>query len=227
MKDIPLFETSGGLCSLFLSQIPLKKTAWIMIHGDNLDMLPALLNEAGSFCRFCGAEQVYAGWQQSGDLPLFPAYDIICMQAEKKRLSAASGRLILQRVSEQQTAEYASFYNRIFSAVVHARLYAGLQTVRLSDQNPGFWVIYGNCRVGIGQLAENELLALGLIPEYRGRGLGRDLVCLLASQCPGPTVLIRTESTNLSACRLYQSLGFVPLETQERWFRLYPSEEPV
>lgn len=60
---------------------------------------------------------------------------------------------------------------------------------------------------------------VGVVPEYRGRGLGRALVlqCLAGFQAAGvPRVYLEVTACNLPAVQLYRSLGFCLARTTYR-----------
>ena len=58
MKDFPVFTTEFGVASLFLKEIPYRETAYIVIRSS--EQPEELLAECVSFCRVCGAEQIFA-----------------------------------------------------------------------------------------------------------------------------------------------------------------------
>jgi mycothiol synthase len=92
--------------------------------------------------------------------------------------------------------------------------------------HPEFWwlALEGDRPVGVAMLAEMpdamtwELIYVGLVPEARGRGLGRALVtqmmCALQAH-PAIALTLAVDARNLPALTLYQSLGFVEVERQD------------
>jgi ribosomal protein S18 acetylase RimI-like enzyme len=92
--------------------------------------------------------------------------------------------------------------------------------------HPDFWwLAYDDTTpVGILILAEMpdgstwELAYLGIVPEYRRRGLGRAMTlhALHALQHqPAARLLLAVDERNLPALRLYRSLGFLEIECNE------------
>ena len=88
-----------------------------------------------------------------------------------------------------------------------------------------WWLAYdGATPVGVVILVEMpdgstwELAYLGIVPEYRRRGLGRAMTLramrALSAQ-PATRLSLAVDERNLAALRLYQSLGFVELECSE------------
>lgn len=55
-----------------------------------------------------------------------------------------------------------------------------------------------------------------IFPEFRGRGMGKQMICLLLerlAECHVRTVILQVSSDNLSALRLYEKTGFQITET--------------
>jgi len=84
----------------------------------------------------------------------------------------------------------------------------------LTDDNVHMYMLrVGNTNVGSGfySLAENScsIFGIGILPEYRGQGYGRNLMTLLLASAPkGLPVSLQVSSRNAIAFSLYQSLGF-------------------
>jgi len=71
---------------------------------------------------------------------------------------------------------------------------------------------------------------VGVVPEYRGRGLGRALVlqCLAGFQAAGvPRVYLEVTACNLPAVQLYRSIGFCLARTTYRAVECVESPVPV
>lgn len=56
-----------------------------------------------------------------------------------------------------------------------------------------------------------ELSELHVMPEYQGRGTGRQLLCSLAEGIPHSAMLLSTPDADTRAFRLYRHMGFVDL----------------
>lgn len=57
---------------------------------------------------------------------------------------------------------------------------------------------------------ESEILNLAVAPEYRRRGIGRQLLRTLLASHPG-SVFLEVRASNAAACAFYQSAGFEPV----------------
>jgi ribosomal protein S18 acetylase RimI-like enzyme len=76
-----------------------------------------------------------------------------------------------------------------------------------------FEVRNGSCAVlGHAHLSPSgSVWGVEVVPEYRGRGIGRVLMVLMigeARRLGHPWVRVRVHATNLTAKRLYESMGF-------------------
>lgn len=227
MKDIPLFEAEGGLASLVLSQIPQKKAAWVVVHTAAPEKLSDLLAQCRSACRVCGAERIFVRFDLAKDRDragLPHVYDLLRLDGDRAALGPPAGTLVLRPISSGEGPDLVRAYNDIFRDSIHARLYRPTEAPLLLDQSRAFGAVMpagGEASpVGLGLVAEQELLALGLLSAHRGRGLGRELVRLLAAQADAGTVFVRTTSENKAALGLYRSLGFTLTGTEEQWYQL-------
>ncbi len=76
----------------------------------------------------------------------------------------------------------------------------------------GFVALDGANPVGLGVVAPDVgatcLVYLGLVPEARGRGLGRELLRHLLMRCEGPA-RVQADARNGPALRMYETEGFV------------------
>jgi ribosomal protein S18 acetylase RimI-like enzyme len=119
-------------------------------------------------------------------------------------------------------------------AVAHTRL-AGFRAVVAVDEDRlvGFGYGYATrtgqwwhdqVRLAIGpDLATRwlvngfELCELHVLPQYQGRGIGRDILLSLADLVEQRRMLLSTPEGPTRAWRLYTALGFVPLARQYRF----------
>ena len=82
MRDIPVFTTEYGVASLALKEIPYTKRAHITLQAAK--MPEKLLEECISFCRSCGAEDIYAtGHQCLEKYPLYAQMQLMTCNRER------------------------------------------------------------------------------------------------------------------------------------------------
>ena len=69
---------------------------------------------------------------------------------------------------------------------------------------------------------EAEILSIAIDPDYRGRGLSRDLLLTHLGHLAGRTVnkvFLEVEENNQAARRLYEQTGFTVVGRRERYYR--------
>lgn len=217
MNNIPVFMSQGGTATLVLREIPHKQTAYILLL--TVENLPLLVSECTAFCRECGAETcVVSARDPEVSLGPDPDYCIYRMQVEKAALPPAGDRFTLIPLAPENEDLYISLYNRCFRAVTNAVTYdrTHIQRIRREAQQ-AFLAQIDGVPCGMGELHENELAAVGLLPEYRG--MGRDLVLSLLHRCPGPELTLTVASDNSRAMALYKRLGFTVSGVESKWYR--------
>jgi len=55
---------------------------------------------------------------------------------------------------------------------------------------------------------ESELYRIAVLPDYRGQGLGKELLLRFLEKCK-TAVFLEVRSKNTAAIRLYESVGFI------------------
>lgn len=218
MRNIPVFMASGGTASLILKEIPHHSVAYIRLL--TVRDLAALTAECAAFCRGCGAETVLVT-QGADPLTGFDhAYDLLRLHVRKEVLPPPAAPVRLVPMTPDNDAIYQRVYNRCFADVPGAATYDRAEIRRIYDQSQKAFLALDETGVpcGMGELHENELAAVGLLPEFRGRGLSRDLTLTLLSLCPGPVIELTAASTNAPALALYDSLGFTVCGKVSMWY---------
>jgi GNAT superfamily N-acetyltransferase len=219
MNNIPVFTTQGGTATLILREIPISGKAYVLLRTVLPGQAENLVAECASFCKMCGAEQIFASWAD-GDLPfLAPAYDIYLLHVEKSALPDGQPVRLVPMTPEND-AIYQRIYNRCFSHVSHAASYDRGQIARIyREHQRAFLALDEDERpYGIGELHGDELAAIAVLPKYRGRGM--DLAISLLHLCPGEDLKVTVVSDNASAMRLYEKLGFHLAGVESKWFRV-------
>ncbi len=212
-----MFSSQGGTASLILREIPFSKKAYIILGTVVEENLDAMIRECRSFCRACGAEICYIS-RPGGSLPLPHAHDILRLSAKKADLPQGES-VSLAGIQEDNDSIYISLYNQCFSDVSGAAFYdrKQIQRIYLLRQKAFLALLPDGTPYGFGELHDNELSAIGVLPEYRGRGY--DLALALLRHCPGPEITVTVASDNPAALRLYEKLGFRMAETVSKWYK--------
>lgn len=218
MNNIPLFLAQGGTATLILREIPISGKAYILLRTVQPGCLHQLLEECRDFCLQWGAKHCFAA-REGEALPLPHAYDILKMTVRKELLPPSPGMELLPLCPENEK-DYVRIYNRCFLHVSHAGSYDRKQIQRIYAQNQQAFLAADHCGTifGLGELHGNELSAVCVLPEHRGKGM--PLTLELLSRCPGPELSLTVASDNEKALRLYEKLGFTISETESSWFEV-------
>lgn len=218
VNDIPVFMAQNGAASLILREIPHRSIAYVQLR--RIQALAPLVAECAEFCRGCGAETVLVS-QGPEPLPgLVHDHDMLRLRVQKDALPPLTDPVPLLPMTEENDAIYQRVYNRCFAGVSNAATYDRAQIRRIYQKNQqAFLALDGDIPCGMGELHGNELAAVGLLPEFRGKGLSRALTLSLLALCPGPTVELTAASDNEPALGLYDSLGFTVFQRLSAWYR--------
>ena len=219
MNNIPVFTAQGGTATLILREIPISGKAYILLRTVLPGMEEHLVAECASFCRLCGAEQIFASWAD-GELPFLPpAYDIYLLHVSKSALPEGKPVQLIPMTPEND-AIYQRIYNRCFSHVSHALSYDRGQIARIyREGQKAFLALDEKDRpYGIGELHGDELAAIAVLPKYRGTGM--DLAISLLRLCPGEDLKVTVASDNEAAMHLYEKRGFHLFGVESKWFRV-------
>lgn len=211
-----MFLSQGGTAALILREIPYSQKAYVLLQTVQPQRLMPMVQECAAFCKACGAQQVFVS-QQAQPLPLPHAHDILKMAVYQDTLP--QGRPVtLQPICEANDNIYLKIYNTCFSQVSNAAFYdqKQLQRIYLLRQQGFLALMPDGTPFGMGELHENELAAIGVLPEYRGQGY--DLALSLLHRCPGSEITLTVASDNYPALRLYEKLEFRVTGLASRWY---------
>lgn len=218
MNNIPMFLSQGGTAALILREIPYSQKAYILLQTVVPENLSLMISECAAFCRACGAEECFVTRRDSSEpLPLEHAHDILNLTIQKSNLPEGSP-VKLVPIQEDNDSIYINIYNKCFSSVSGAAFYdrKQIQRIYLLHQQAFLALDENNVPFGMGELHDNELAAIGVLSEFRGRGF--DLAVALLSRCPGPELNLTVASDNAAALRLYEKLGFQQSGVISSWF---------
>ena len=69
--------------------------------------------------------------------------------------------------------------------------------------------------------AEADILTVGVIPEHRGQGIGRQLMVLITQWAISQgsiAMMLEVKTDNITAISLYESLGYAKLNIRKNYF---------
>ena len=69
--------------------------------------------------------------------------------------------------------------------------------------------------------AEADILTVGVIPEHRGQGIGRQLMALITEWAISQgsiAMMLEVKTDNITAISLYESLGYAKLNIRKNYF---------
>lgn len=209
MKDIPIFTTENGAASLILKEIPYSKAAYIKLQHT---LEPEkLLHECVDFCRMAGAEAVFA--EGHPYLEQFPFHTSI-WQMTRARAGLADSDASLFPVTEKTVEEFRTLYNRRMADVPNFSYMTVQDSKGLLIKGNGYFVHTGENLLGIGIASGDRIDGVIAVQP----GAGETVVLALNHALSGETVSLEVASENKKAVRLYERLGFVPVQEISRWF---------
>lgn len=212
MRDIPFFTTQYGAASLTLREIPYQATAYVRIQAS---VQPKeLIEECVSFCRVCGAEQIYAtGHDFLEEYPRHAA--IVKMQCLREQLPDSDA--CLWPVTEETLSNWLKIYNQKIQSVPNAAWMNAKDGKQMLQDGDGYFVHRNGSLIGIGRTSGDTVKWIASLEK----GCGRSVLLALAQTLFTDTVALEVASTNTKAVRLYESLGFVPVAELSRWYKIY------
>jgi RimJ/RimL family protein N-acetyltransferase len=213
MRDFPIFTTDYGVSSLILKEIPYKSHAYIRILDVQEAYFEEHLSECISFCRMCGAEQIFAEGNEK--LERFPLYTAVnrmqgtaCADPEK----VAS----LFPVTEETVGQWRRLYNESMRGVDNAGTLETRDEKEIMGSGGAYFVHDCGDLLGIFWLQDMKLLAIAATR----RGSGERIMHTMMSLVDGEQISLDVASTNEKAIRLYEKMGFVATAQLKRWYRV-------
>ena len=211
MKDFPMFTTEFGIASLVLKEIPYRAEAYIIIQATQQP--EELLRECVSFCRMCGAEKIYArGHEVTESYPLH-----CCIYEMRGQVQVEQPKVEhLWPVTEETVSKWRQLMNERLCSVDHAATLEKKDEQEILNSNGAYFVHCGGELLGAGWLCDGELKLLAACKQ----GAGERVCHTLFSVQPQEQIRLEVASTNRSALRLYEKLGFVRTAELRRWYRI-------
>ena len=216
MKDFPMFTTEYGVAGLFMKEIPYKEKAYIVIHSS--EQPEELLRECVSFCRICGAEEVFASGHEY--LEQYPLHTIIYemqgeVQADESKVEH------LWPVTRETVGQWREICNRRMRDIDNSATQEARDEKEILESGDAYFVHHSGELLGIGWIRDGELLELASVVP----GAGERVMHTLMSILPGQVLKLQVVSTNLRAISLYERLGFIKTAEKTRWFQVHPDKK--
>lgn len=211
MRDIPFFTTEYGVAGLCLKEIPYTACAYITIL-DSSDV-QELLNEAVSFCRAAGAEQIYACGHSH--LEKYPLHTIIVrMSCNKKKIPQFNATAVA--VNQESMEQWREIYNAKMHSVETAAYMSVTDCEKAVKEGKLFFVMEEGCLIGIGSVDETGIQAIASVVS----GKGRVVLSSLCEKISSEIIHLDVSSQNYKAMRLYTRMGFEESEERSRWYHI-------
>lgn len=211
MRDFSFFTTEYGVASLILKEIPYRKQAYIRILDVQEDSFDEYLAECVSFCRMCGAEQIFAeGHEQLSKYPVYTAVNRMQGTIPFDPEKTAS----LFPVTEKTVSRWRGLYNEAMRNVDNAGTLEARDEKQILAGGGAYFVHEDSDLLGIFWLEDTKLLAIAALQ----RGAGERVMHTMLSVTDGEPVWLEVASTNARAIRLYEKMGFVPTAQLRCWY---------
>ena len=211
MKDFPMFDTEFGIASLVLKEIPYKGIAYIILR-ETWDV-ENLLKECVSFCRMCGAEVICASGHEI--LEQYPLYTAVLEMRGDASVDGDSLKSLFP-VTEATVTQWRNLYNEKMRPIDNAATMTAFDEKRIVESGGAYFVHEDGELLGIGWLADRELLAIAAAKP----GAGRAVLNTLMSLPEGEQMYLEVASTNERAIRLYEKMGFIKTKEISRWYKI-------
>ena len=211
MKDIPMFQSEYGIASLVLKEIPYLQKAYVKIQASQDP--EKLVQECLSFCRMCGAEQVY--FSGHAYLERYPLYtEMWYMQICKESLEDTEAAL--WPVLPENLKYWQEIYNEKVKKVPNGAWMTDQDAKKMLEQGDGYFIHKNGKLLGIGRASADIIDWVASVEP----GAGRQIVSALTHAVTQDSVRLLVASANEKAMKLYQTLGFVPTGRLSCWYHV-------
>ena len=211
MRDIPVFTTENGVAEIVLREIPYKKRAHIKLRATQEP--EKLLDECVSFCRVCGAEQIYAAGHDF--LEKYPLYvQMLEMTCTRETVGKSDAALV--PVMDRDMELWLQIHNGRMAEVPNAAYLDSKDGQEFLENGDCYFVHRDGKLLGIGKGAEDRIdIVVAAEP-----GMGETVVRALCSVLTGDRVRVAVAAENERAVRLYERMGFVCERMLSQWYQI-------
>lgn len=223
---------------IITKEIPAKGKGYMRILRCWPDQVDGLIRQGARSLLQQGATEIYAASldpaaplaEGSGDgYRLEFRHDMLRLERLLDRTCPVpEGKLTLEPLSREKVGQWLTLYNECFFDVPNSATYGrnDLERVQEEGSRCGLALLDG-VPVGVYELdfqgADPEIAGIGLCKDFRGKGLGRELLrsvtALLAAEGFERTWL-KVSTANIQAYPLYQSDGFVQTRLISHWYQV-------
>lgn len=223
---------------IITQEIPAKGKGYFVIQKCWPDQIDEAVRQGARSLLEQGATQIYAASTDPA-APLAEGsgagyrlefrHDMLRME---RSLRAPDGpgstlRLTLEPLRREKSGQWLALYNAAFFDVPNSATYGRSDLERVLGDGAccGFALLDGVC-IGIYELSLDEIPeieGIGLDKDYRGRGLGRELLLSAMeylAQMEYERCCLRVSTANESAYSLYRAAGFTQTKLLSHWYEV-------
>ena len=223
---------------IITKEIPAKGKGYMKIRRCWPDQVDSLIRQGARSLLLQGATEIYAASldpaaplaEGSGDgYRLEFRHDMLRLERPLGRTCPPpEGRLTLEPLSREKVGQWLTLYNECFFDVPNSATCGrtDLERIQAEGSRCGLALLDG-VPVGIYLLgfqeADPEIEGIGLCKDFRGKGLGRELLYSVMALLDGEgfeRTWLSVSTANARAYHLYQSAGFVQTRLLSHWYQV-------